>query len=131
MRISPKLLNNSLVGLLAGAGTLHLIPRTAKNFDALVPQELPGSQRAWTIGSGVLELTTAALLAMPNTRATGAAAAAALFIGVFPGNVKMAWDWRTKSAPMQVISYGRLPLQVPLVWAALKVREAELHKSEQ
>lgn len=130
MKISPKLLNNSLVGLLAGAGTLHLIPQTAKNFDALVPKQLPGTQRAWTIGSGVLELTTAGLLAVPKTRAVGAAAAAALFVGVFPGNVKMAWDWRNKPVPLQTIAYGRLPVQIPLVWAALKVREAELQKSD-
>lgn len=124
MNISPKLLNVGLVGLLAGAGALHLNPSTAKGFDRLVPKELPGSQRAWTVGSGIAELGTAGLLAVPKTRRLGGTAAAALFVAVFPGNVKMAWDWRKKPASKQVISIGRLPLQIPLVWAALKVRES-------
>ncbi|MFG3105024.1 DoxX family protein [Streptomyces sp. NPDC048182] len=106
----------ALAGLLAGAGVLHFArPRP---FDATVPQSLPGSPRAWTYASGVAELALAAGLAAPRTRRTSARAAAAFFVGVFPANVKMAYDWRDKPAPLKRAAYGRLPLQVPLVlWA--------------
>ena len=44
--------------------------------------------------------------------------AAAFFVGVFPGNVQMALDWRTKPAPLRNAALARLPLQAPLVlWA--------------
>ncbi|MGV0870549.1 DoxX family protein [Corynebacterium kalidii] len=109
--------------LLTGAGILHLLPPTGKIYDTLVPAELPGSQRSWTIASGAAELATAYLLSQPHTRRTGATTAAILFIAVFPGNIKMTYDWRLKPAWMQVISYGRLPLQLPLIWAAWKTRQ--------
>jgi hypothetical protein len=34
----------------------------------------------------------------------------------------MAYDYRTKSPKVRAIAYGRLPLQVPLVLWALRVR---------
>ena len=74
--------------LLGGSGALHLVrPRI---YDWLVPPEL-GPARPWVTGSGVAELGTAALLAVPATRRAGGWAAA------------------------------RLPLQVPMVLAALRV----------
>jgi uncharacterized membrane protein len=49
-------------------------------------------------------------------------AAAALFVAVFPANVKMARDLLdkpTSSRRSRIVSVLRLPLQVPLVvWAA-------------
>ena len=47
--------------------------------------------------------------------------AAGLFVAVFPGNIQMAWDWRDRSAREQGAAYGRLPLQGPMVWWALRV----------
>jgi uncharacterized membrane protein len=41
---------------------------------------------------------------------------------VFPANVKMAIDWSDRSVAEQAVAYGRLPLQIPLVLWALKVR---------
>ena len=65
----------------------------------------------------------AGLLAAPRTRALGGAAATALFVGVFPGNLQMARAWRGKPFwPYQVIAWGRLPLQVPMILAADKIR---------
>ncbi|WP_455351806.1 DoxX family protein [Streptomyces sp. SYSU K217416] len=111
-----------LVALLAGAGAAHfLVP---KQFDALVPKRLPGSPRAWTRASGVAELVLAAGIAAPRTRRAGALAAAGFFAAVFPANVKMAYDWRTRPAPLRAVAYGRLPLQVPLVLWAKKVGDA-------
>ncbi|MBK3627608.1 hypothetical protein JHN59_22745 [Streptomyces sp. MBT49] len=105
-----------LAGLLAGMGAAHFaVPRP---FDAIVPRTLPGSPRTWTHASGVAELVLAAGVALPRTRRTAALATAALFVGVFPANVKMAWDWRHRPAPLKAAAVARLPFQVPLVmWA--------------
>ncbi|MFE1884357.1 DoxX family protein [Streptomyces diastatochromogenes] len=105
-----------LAGLLAVAGVAHFA--APRQFDATIPKALPGSPRAWTYGSGVVELALAAGVALPRTRAVAAKAAAAFFVGVFPANVKMAVDWRNRPAPQRNAALARLPLQVPLVlWA--------------
>ncbi len=106
---------------LGAMGVLHFV--APKPFDGLIPPELPGSRRTWTYGSGVAELAVAGLLAAPRTRALGGAAATALFVGVFPGNLQMARAWRGKPFwPHQVIAWGRLPLQVPMILAADRIR---------
>lgn len=108
-------------GVLAGMGALHFVK--PEPFDGLIPPELPGSKRAWTYGSGVAELAVAGLLAAPQTRKLGGTVALALFIGVFPGNLQMVRAWRRKPVwPYQVISWGRLPLQLPMILAADKIR---------
>jgi uncharacterized membrane protein len=110
------------VGLLGVAGLSHFaIPRF---YDAIVPHAIPGSARAWTLASGVVELACAAAVALPRTRRLGATVAAVLFVAVFPANIQMAIDWRSRPALDQAIAYGRLPLQVPLVLWALAVRRA-------
>ncbi|MGW2705846.1 DoxX family protein [Streptomyces sp. NPDC001340] len=113
-----------LAGLLASVGVAHFaVPR---QFDATIPKVLPGSPRAWTYGSGVVELALAAGLASPRTRAVAAKTAAAFFVGVFPANVKMAVDWRHRPAPQRNAALARLPLQVPLVlWARSVARNGE------
>ncbi|CAM5283820.1 Methylamine utilisation protein MauE domain-containing protein OS=Streptomyces tendae OX=1932 GN=GUR47_22385 PE=4 SV=1 [Streptomyces tendae] len=113
-----------LAGLLATAGVAHFAqPRT---FDAIVPRALPGTPRAWTYASGAAELALAAGLAAPRTRKAAALTAAAFFVGVFPANVKMAWDWRHRPAPQKAAALGRLPVQVPLVlWARAVARGGE------
>jgi uncharacterized membrane protein len=109
-----------LAGLLGVAGVSHFaIPRF---YDAIVPHALPGSARAWTLASGVVELACAAAVALPPRRRLGATAAAVLFVAVFPANIQMAVDWRSRPAVDQAIAYVRLPLQVPLVLWALAVR---------
>ena len=113
----------SLAALLAGAGTAHFaIPRF---YDAMIPAPLPGSPRAWTYGSGVAEIATAAALAVPRTRRTGGLLAALLFCGVLPGNVKMALDARhSDSAAFRAGTLLRLPLQWPLIAWAWRVRRS-------
>ncbi|WP_103340602.1 DoxX family protein [Amycolatopsis sp. CA-126428] len=112
-----------LAGVLGTMGVLHFA--VPKPFDGLIPASLPGSRRAWTYGSGVAELTIAAAVAAPRTRRLGGLAAALLFLGVFPGNVKMAVDASSKKAPapQQAMAWARLPLQWPLIAWALKVRD--------
>jgi uncharacterized membrane protein len=109
-----------LAALLAIAGTAHFV--VPQFFDALVPDLLPGTARFWTLTSGAAELGVAAAVAVPRTRRLGGLAAAALFVAVFPANVQMAIDWSDRSVAEQALAYGRLPLQVPLVVWALKVR---------
>jgi uncharacterized membrane protein len=103
-------------------GLLHLV-RPAP-FDGLIPRSLPGSPRAWTLGSGVAELGVGALLLLPGTRRAGGWAAAALFVGVWPGNVTMAWRARRGSPVRRAVTLVRLPLQVPLITAALRIARA-------
>ncbi|GAA2153139.1 DoxX family protein [Kitasatospora kazusensis] len=109
-----------LAALLGAAGVMHF--RKPEFFDAIVPEQLPGGPRLWTELSGAAELAVAAAVAVPATRRVGGLAAATLFAAVFPANVKMALDWKGRSAPERALAYGRLPLQIPLVLWALKVR---------
>jgi uncharacterized membrane protein len=115
-RAAPAL---ALAVVLGTAGVLHLV--LPEPFDGLIPDRLPGSARAWTYGSGGVELATAALVATPRTRRRGGLVAAALFAAVFPGNVKMALDWSDRGLVERLVAYGRLPLQVPLVLWGLSV----------
>jgi uncharacterized membrane protein len=43
-------------------------------------------------------------------------------VSVFPANVQMARDWRRRPWPDRAGAYARLPLQVPMVAHALRVR---------
>lgn len=106
-----------LTGILAGAGVMHFV--TPRFFDSIVPRVLP-RPRFWTYASGVAELGVAAAVANPRTRRTGATAAAALFVAVFPGNVQHALQASTPGERLG--TKLRLPLQIPLVALALKVR---------
>ncbi|MFF0990423.1 DoxX family protein [Kocuria nitroreducens] len=108
--------------VLCGTGVLHLA-RPAP-FDELVPRSLPGSPRTWTLGSGVAELGVGAMLLHPGTRRAGGWAAAALFVGVWPGNATMAWRARRGSPARRAVTLVRLPLQVPLITGALRIARA-------
>lgn len=106
--------------LLGAAGVTHFLrPRV---YDGIVPEALPA--RATTLVSGAAELVVAAGLAVPQTRPLAGAAAAALFVAVFPANLSMARrlldDPRSPRA-MRVVALLRLPLQVPLVRWAVRV----------
>ncbi|MFI9011249.1 hypothetical protein ACIGNX_28835 [Actinosynnema sp. NPDC053489] len=109
----------ALAGLLGAAGVTHFAK--PKPYDSIVPRALPGRPRTWTYVSGAVEVALAAAVAVPRTRGVGGKLAAAFFAAVFPANVKMAYDYRTKSPRARAIAYGRLPLQVPLVLWALRV----------
>ena len=105
-----------LAGLLLVTGTVHLVRPHV--FDAALPDWLPGSKRAWALGSGVVELVCGGLSALPRTHRLGGYASAVLFVAVFPGNVHMVRTARTPRTRAATIA--RLPLQVPLVLWALR-----------
>ncbi|HEY7053371.1 MAG TPA: hypothetical protein VH496_14740 [Mycobacterium sp.] len=109
--------------MLLGMGTLHFV--VPKPFDGIIPAELPGTARFYTYASGVAELGTGTLLLVPRTRRLGGLAAAALFIGVFPGNLNMVRLWWGKPWPMRLMAIARLPLQIPMITQALKVWRSE------
>lgn len=106
---------------LTGMGIAHFA--VPKPFDAIVPPNLPLgiTPRRATYLSGVAELTTAGLLASPRTRNLGGVAAAALFTAVFPANVYMAKQWSTMPLPLRLGAYARLPLQIPMIVAAVQI----------
>lgn len=109
-----------VAAMLLGIGTLHFV--APKPFDTIVPAELPGDARLYTYGSGVVEVAVGALLLPRRTRRFAALAAAALFIGVFPANVNMCRLWWSKPWPMRIAALARLPLQIPMITTALKIR---------
>jgi uncharacterized membrane protein len=106
----------ALAALLGTAGVAHFVK--PEFFDEIVPHALPLPARAWTYASGVAELACAVAVARPSTRRLGGLAAATVFVGVFPANIQMAVDWRSRPLREQAAAYARLPLQIPLVlWA--------------
>lgn len=106
-----------LAGAFAISGTVHLV--RPQVFEPLVPRALP-ARRALVHLSGVAELACAAGLAHPATRRPAGFASAALLLAVWPGNWQMALDSRrSRSTPYRAVAWGRLPLQLPMVKAAL------------
>jgi uncharacterized membrane protein len=106
-----------LAVLLGGSGVLHLVRPTT--YEWLIPPEL-GNARRWVTATGVAELGTAALLAAPATRPSGGWAAAGLLTGFVPAHLHTFRVVPRKPLPMTVAAV-RLPMQVPLVAAALRV----------
>ena len=111
----------ALSALLAGAGATHFA--FPKLYDVMIPTSLPGEPRTWTYGAGAVEIVTAAAVLTPQTRRAGGLGAALLFAAVLPGDVKMAVDARrSDSAAYRAGTLLRLPMQLPLIAWALKVR---------
>lgn len=102
-------------------GVLHFaIPQS---FDDQIPNEIPGNARTLTYASGVAEALIGGALLHPRTRRWGGAAAAALFVAVFPANlntVRLNWD-RPRARAMAL---ARLPFQIPMISTALTIHRA-------
>ena len=129
-----RFLRKALIPTFGVAGILHFIK--PEPFDSIVPEALPGEARTYTYTSGAAELAAAVLLAAPKLgpashaghqkraprlRKLGGGFAAALLLAVWPANFEMARQWRNKPWQKQVISIGRLPLQLPLISAAWSI----------
>ncbi|MBM9462741.1 hypothetical protein JL108_04715 [Aeromicrobium sp. YIM 150415] len=111
-----------LVALLAGAGVVHFVK--PEPFARIVPEVLPAKTEL-VYASGAAELVCAGLLALPRTRRFGGLAAAGLLAAVFPANVQMAVDVVRSpraSTAFKIGTVARLPLQWPLIRAALRAR---------
>jgi uncharacterized membrane protein len=99
-------------------GVLHFVK--PEPFEQIVPRQLP-RKKELVYASGVAELACAAGLLHPRTRRTAGLLSAGLLAAVFPANVQMALDLNRKGSPRaKAIGFARLPLQIPLIRAALK-----------
>ena len=120
--ISPRMPWRMLV-LMGGAGVTHFT--NPGFYDPIVPRWMPGKARTWTYVSGAVELTCAGLMLAPRTRKIGGAATVATILAVWPANWQMALDGGMADAkpPMNsaAVAWARLPLQLPMLWGALKV----------
>jgi uncharacterized membrane protein len=106
-----------LAGLFAVSGVVHLVKPAF--YEPLMPSWVP-AHREVILGSGVAELACAAGLVHPRSRRAAGWASVALLVGVYPGNLKMAADsTRTRSTRFKTIAFARLPLQLPMIKAAL------------
>nr|WP_253648009.1 DoxX-like family protein [Williamsia deligens] len=106
-------------GALIGMGALHFaVPGP---FDSIEPREIPGDARSLTYASGVAEIGIGVGLLYPPTRRTAAAAAVALFVAVFPANVNTLRLFKDKPLLLAGAA-ARLPLQVPMITTALRIR---------
>jgi uncharacterized membrane protein len=104
--------------MFAVTGLAHLIrPRT---FDVIVPRILPGPARAWTIGSGLIELALAGAVWNRRTRRVAGLASATFLVAVFPANIRTVRLTRGGTLRARAIAWARLPVQVPLVILALR-----------
>ena len=106
-----------LAGFLIVAGAAHFL--NPEFFDAIVPPWAPGSARFATYASGVAELLVGLGIVTRRTRRLALWSAAALFVAVYPANLYMAWDWRDRELADRLVAYGRLPLQIPMIWWAV------------
>lgn len=105
----------SMAAGLTGSGVFHLVRPRA--YDWMIPPEL-GPARPWVIGSGVVELGTAALLAAPATRRAGGWAAVGVLVGVLPAHLQTLRVLRGRRLALAV---ARIPFQLPMLAAALRV----------
>lgn len=109
-----------LAAIFAGSGVLHLI--RPELFLPLIPRGLPTPATIVTV-SGVAELVCA--VGLLSGRSWAGPASAALLVAVFPGNIQFALDQAADPAADARLVAGawlRLPLQVPLIWAAFQGR---------
>jgi len=114
--------SKALAAIFGMSGTLHLVcPRL---FEAIVPRGLPW-RRGLVYFSGVSELICAVGLARGD-RWAGSASAILLAV-VFPANVQFALDKlsaRPREPALAFLAVARLPLQWPMIRAALAHRRA-------
>ena len=107
-----------LSAIFVTSGIVHLVrPET---YEPIMPNIVP-AHREVILASGVLELVCAAGLLHPATRRIAGWASLGVLLGVYPANFKMAGDaMQTDNQSFKAVAIARLPLQLPLIRAALK-----------
>jgi uncharacterized membrane protein len=112
-----------LAALFTGSGVLHLIRPDL--FLPLIPRGMPAPDGIVAV-SGLAELACAAGLV--TRRPWAGPVSAALLVAIFPGNIQFAFDQSAAPAAdprLAAAAWLRLPLQVPLIWAALQARRVD------
>jgi uncharacterized membrane protein len=117
--VSTKL----LAAMFLVSGATHLA--APQVFSAIMPRLLPNrSHRPLVLVSGVAELACA--VGLLRRRPWAGSASALLLVAVFPANVQMALDSGSGRNPgpadSRLVAWGRLPLQLPLLQAAVRAR---------
>ena len=114
--MTPRRTAQLMSAVLTGSGLLHLV--RPRSYEWLVPPEL-GPARPWVLASGVVEVVAGTLLAAPATRRAGGYLAAGLLVALVPAHLHTfrVVEGRAMTAAAAV----RLPLQVPMIRAALRV----------
>jgi uncharacterized membrane protein len=98
------------------SGVIHLLD--PKEFTSIVPHFLPFST-GLVYASGVAELICA--YGLWRRQRWAGLAAAALLLAIWPANLQAAITAQnTDDVTNQVISWIRFPLQIPLIWLALR-----------
>ena len=111
-----------LAAIFVTSGVVHLVrPET---YEPIMPQFIP-AHREVVLVSGVIELLCAAGLLHPATRKLAGWASVAVLLAVYPANFKMAGDaLQTNNQQFKAMALGRLPLQLPMIRAALRAARA-------
>jgi uncharacterized membrane protein len=112
-----------IAAMFAGSGVIHFIK--PQPFVSIVPRMLP--KPLWIVHlSGAAELICAVGL-LARARWSGPASAA-LLVAVLPANIQHALDVTARSEGLArwkaVLTWARVPVQIPLIWAALQNHRA-------
>ena len=103
---------------LLGIGVLHFV--APRFFVRIVPRWFPWAEQA-VFWSGVAEVGSGLLVAVPRTRRIGGWLAALTIVAVYPANIQMAIDaTRGGSKLAAVATWLRLPMQFPRLARALR-----------
>ena len=109
-----------LATMMGAMGVLHFV--LPGPFRAIVPRWFPWPREA-VFWSGVAEVTTGVLLAVPRTQRVGGALGAVTIAAVYPANVQMALDATRGVAKMPGpawLAWARLPMQIPMLLNLLR-----------
>jgi uncharacterized membrane protein len=110
-----------LATIFAGSAVLHAV--VPKYYEMIIPPAIP-KKREIVYATGVAEAVAA--FGIRRRWSWAGTLGAAILVGVFPANVQMAVDAGSKKLPgladNKQVAYGRLPLQLPMIWWAWKVR---------
>jgi uncharacterized membrane protein len=106
-----------LMALLGVSGVLHLVKPTP--YEKIVPPKF-GDAHTLVLASGVAEMALAGMLAVPRSRKLAGWLSAGLFVAVFPANVYAVKVFGAHKFG-RAAAIARLPLQLPMIAAALKV----------
>jgi len=101
-------------GMMVAVGVAHFV--APRFFERIVPRWFPWARQA-VVWSGVAEIASGVLIAVPSTRRLGGYLATATIVAVYPANIQMAVD-ATRGRDVGVPAWAtwlRLPLQFPMI----------------
>lgn len=108
--------------MMFGIGVLHFV--APRPFERIVPRWFPWRREA-VLWSGVAEVASGVLVAVPRTRRAGGALAFLTILAVYPANVQMAIDASRGESQVDNVpawaAWLRLPLQIPMLMQAWRL----------